>query len=52
MTVNSVIDPLGKKFAFWAEGGEDGTTYTLTFTVTTNGNQRREDEIEIDVEEI
>ena len=52
MTVTTVIDPAGKKFAFWAEGGEDGTTYVLTFTVTTNGQQRREDEIEIEVEEV
>jgi hypothetical protein len=52
MTVTIVIDPAGKKFAFWAEGGVDGTTYQLTFTVNTNGQQRREDEVEIDVEEI
>lgn len=51
MTITTVIDPLGKKFAFWAEGGEDGTTYTIEFTVNTNANQRREDEVEIDVEE-
>ncbi len=46
-----VIDPDGKKFAYWITGGEDGETYTVEFTISTQ-TQVREDEIEVDVEEI
>lgn len=45
-----VIDPGGKKFAYYLTGGEDGETYTVEFTVTTQ-TQIAEYEIEIDVEE-
>lgn len=45
------IDPAGKKFAYFITGGEDGQTYTVTFLTTTQ-QQTREDEIEIDVEEV
>lgn len=46
-----VIDPAAKKFAYYAQGGEDGETYKIEFTITTQ-TQVREDEIEVDVEEI
>lgn len=46
-----VIDPDGKKFAYYTTGGEDGETYELQFSVTTQ-TQTREDEIEFDVEEL
>lgn len=52
LTVPTVtIDPGGKKFAYYVEGGEDGETYMIEFTVNTQ-TQRREDEIEIEVEEV
>lgn len=51
LTCNTiVIDPGGKKIAYFIEGGEDGTSYTVTLTIVTQ-TQRREDEIEIEVEE-
>lgn len=51
-----VVDPIlidsgGKKFAYWTSGGEDGITYTIEFSVTTQ-TQTREDEVEIEVEEV
>lgn len=46
-----VIDPEGKQFAYWTQGGEDGQTYQLLCRVTTNGNQIREDIVEFDVAE-
>lgn len=45
-----LIDSAGKKFAYYVSGGEDGTTYTITFFSTTP-TQTREDEVEIEVEE-
>ncbi len=45
------IDPDGKKFAYFLTGGEDGETYTVTFLTSTE-QQTREDEIEVDVEEV
>lgn len=48
---STVIDPGGKKFAYYLQGGEDGETYKVTFTVTTQA-QVRQDEIEIDVEDV
>lgn len=46
-----VIDPAGKKFAYYVSEGADGETYTVTFTVTTQ-TQIRKDEIEIEVEDV
>jgi hypothetical protein len=46
-----VIDPDGKKFAYYLTGGEDGETYKVEFTISTQ-TQIREDEIEVDVEEL
>lgn len=46
-----VIDPNARKFAYWLTGGEDGETYKVEFTITTQ-TQVREDEIEVDVEEV
>jgi hypothetical protein len=46
-----VLDPGGKKFAYYTEGGEDGETYLIQFTVTTP-TQVKEDEIEIEVEDV
>lgn len=52
LTVSSiVIDPAGKKFAYFVTGGEDGNTYEIKFTVTTQA-QVKKDEVEIEVEEI
>jgi hypothetical protein len=45
------IDPDGKEWMYFAEGGNAGTTYSVLFTVTTNGGQRKQDTIEFDVEE-
>lgn len=46
-----VIDPGARKFAYWTTGGEDGETYKVEFTIKTQ-TQVREDEIEVDVEEV
>lgn len=46
-----VVDPAGKKFAYYTAGGEDGETYEIKFSVTTQ-TQLKQDEVEIDVEEI
>ena len=52
LTVPSiVIDPAGRKFAYFTAGGEDGETYEIKFTITTQ-TQVKQDEIEIEVEEI
>lgn len=45
-----IIDPEGKKFAYYLTGGESGETYEVEFTITTQ-TQIAEYEIEIDVEE-
>ncbi|NJN00236.1 MAG: hypothetical protein HC793_00700 [Aquincola sp.] len=47
-----VIDPDGKTFAYFAEGGEADTDYTVEFTLTTSLGQRLEDEIEFEIEEV
>lgn len=49
---NILVDPLGKLMAFYAGGGEAGTTYKLDIQITTSAAQQREDEIEIEVEDI
>jgi hypothetical protein len=46
-----VIDPAGKEFGYFATGGVAGETYAVEFTVSTNGNQVRQDTVEFDVEE-
>lgn len=46
-----VIDPDGKKFAYYLTGGEDGETYKVEFRISTQ-TQVREDEIEVDVEDV
>lgn len=48
---SAVIDPAGKKFAYYLQGGESGTTYKVQFSTETQ-TQIREDEIEVEVEEI
>lgn len=48
---NIAIDPDGKEWAYFAEGGSHGTTYSVLFTVTTNGGQRKQDTVEFDIEE-
>lgn len=48
---NIVIDPDGKKFAYFVEGGLTNNTYMVELTVTTSLGQILEDEIEIEVEE-
>jgi len=47
-----VIDPAGKKFAYFIEGGVTDTTYLVEFTVTTSLNQVLEDEMEFEIEEV
>ena len=47
-----VIDPAGKKFSYFTQGGLTGNTYIVTFTVTTTGTQILEDEVELEVEDI
>lgn len=46
-----VIDSGGRKIAYWAGNGESGNTYTVSFKATTSDAQRREDEVEFEVEE-
>lgn len=46
-----VIDPAGKKFAYYAQGGVAGMTYTVEFSIETNGTQIKQDTVEFDVEE-
>ena len=46
-----VIDEAGKIFAYFAQGGEDGQTYLVEFTITTNGSQVKQDTVEFDIEE-
>lgn len=46
-----LVDSGGKKFAYFVTGGVDGETYVVTFTETTQ-TQIREDEVEIEVEEV
>jgi len=48
---NIAIDPDGLEWAYFAEGGSAGTTYSVLFTVTTNGGQRKQDTVEFDIEE-
>lgn len=48
---NIAIDPDGQEWAYFTEGGEDGITYAVLFTVTTNGGQRKQDTVEFDIEE-
>lgn len=45
-----IVDPEGKKFAYYVTGGEDGETYKVEFTISTQ-TQVAEHEIEFDVEE-
>jgi hypothetical protein len=47
-----VIGPDADRFAYYAQGGEDGEEYTVEFTVTTSAGQTRQDEILFDVREI
>ncbi len=46
-----VIDEAGKIFAYFAQGGEDGQSYLVEFTITTNGSQIKQDTVEFDIEE-
>ncbi len=45
------IDPDGKIIEYYAGGGLTGNDYTVTFKITTDDGQVREDEVEITVEE-
>lgn len=49
---NILVDDEAKKFAYYAGGGVSGTEYEVEFTVTTNIDQTRQDEVEFEVEEI
>ena len=52
VVTNIAIDPEeGKEWAYFTEGGEDGITYAVLFTVFTNGGQRKQDTVEFDIEE-
>lgn len=46
-----VIDPDGDQFAYFVSGGEHGVSYSIEFTITTNGNQTKKDTVEFDIEE-
>ena len=45
------FDATATEVLYFAGGGVDGTTYEITFTITTSDGQIRQDEIEIEVEE-
>jgi hypothetical protein len=45
----TVIDP---RVRFWAEFGDTGVNYKITFTVTTEDGRRFEDEVTIKVKEL
>lgn len=47
-----IIDPDGKKVAYYASGGVDGEEYTATFTVVTSVGQTRSDDIQFEVREV
>jgi hypothetical protein len=47
-----VIDPDGKKFAYFVEDGEDTVEYTVNFSVTTSLGQIREDEVVFEIEDL
>jgi hypothetical protein len=52
LVTNIAIDPEeGKEWIYYAEGGENGVTYSILFTVTTNAGQRKQDTVEFDIEE-
>lgn len=52
LVTNIAIDPEeGKEWAYFVEGGQNGVTYSILFTVTTNGGQRKQDTVEFDIEE-
>jgi hypothetical protein len=52
LVVNTVVvDPDGDQFAYFVEGGEDGESYSIEFTILTNGNQKKQDTVEVDIEE-
>ena len=52
LITNIAIDPEeGKEWIYFSEGGENGVTYSVLFTVTTNGGQRKQDTVEFDIEE-
>lgn len=46
-----VIDPDGTEFAYFTSGGAHGESYSVEFTLTTNGNQIKKDTVEFDIEE-
>lgn len=46
-----VIDPDGSEFAYFVSGGEHGVSYSVEFTLTTNGGQTKKDTVEFDIEE-
>jgi len=46
-----VIDPDGTEFAYFVSGGENGVSYSVEFTLTTNGSQTKQDTVEFDIEE-
>ncbi len=45
------IDEGGKKFSYFASGGENGQTYSVVFSIETNGGQIKQDTVEFDIEE-
>jgi hypothetical protein len=52
LVTNILIDDEAKKFAYYAGGGVTGNEYEVEFTMTTNIDQTRQDEVEFEVEEI
>jgi hypothetical protein len=51
LITNIAIDPAGKEWAYFSEGGVDGVTYSVSFRVGTNGGQVKNDTVEFDIEE-
>jgi hypothetical protein len=46
-----ILDPAGKKIAYYVTGGENGQTYLAEFRTSTTLAQKREDGIEFEIEE-
>lgn len=51
ITSNGIILS-GKSVSYFAEGGADGNTYKATFTINTDFQQTREDEILFRIKEV
>lgn len=48
----SSIDPDGKQLVFFANFGDDGTTYVVDVLITTSGGQTKEDQVNFLVKDL